>query len=235
MECLVNRESEACIEYCKILQTSKSNPSNDTLWECYQSMGVNKQLYGEEKCSQSWDKNTQGNQYLQCLIHHNIPITHKENCDYIVNDDSQLLQCYRAQNQFDFFNTPVPYDRDFCYLEYKVEKVSEYDLFLCYKNFAKINLTRDLCDGLYSDVTDEQVLLERRYKCYETHLGIQKDEEYCHNSSSNNSQYFECLVSVVNRTKGPDYCFFEYYGSEFYPEGVSNIGNHTALWSCLEL
>lgn len=98
-------------------------------------------------------------------------------------------------------------------------------LFDCYFSLANLTKSREHCDELYDK-------LEDRYNCYYQFLNINKDQEFCENSTNNNVDYFQCL-STIGLKKGADYCYFQMYGAEFFPEANQHRGNRTYLEECL--
>ena len=89
IECLLNRESTACIDYCDTLLKASSNDTvePEDQWTCYEKYGASRSLYAESKCSFIWDKDKdEGTQYVQCLKEHDATVSQKDNCNLVTNN-----------------------------------------------------------------------------------------------------------------------------------------------------
>lgn len=156
----------------------------------------------------------------------------------MVQDQAEKLNCYKGASDFEFFGDSVPYDHDFCKLEFTVQNQTEDDYFDCLVNKTNQTLTREACDRFYPidnlQALDEvKLVLLRRFNCYKEQLGQQVYQEFCRELHSNNNDYYQCLEHY-NFPKGVDYCYFEYFNPPFFNSSTGMQGNQSALLNCLE-
>ena len=85
--------------------------------------------------------------------------------------------------------------------------------FECLFGAAKFSKDKKYCDGIYSykgaatNSTEGIKVLNKRYDCYQTYLGISKDREYCDLLSSNETQFYDCVEKYGVNNKA-DYCIW---------------------------
>lgn len=101
-----------------------------------------------------------------------------------------------------------------CNLKNQLNNGTIDDLFKCYKDQAKLILSKEMCNVAYpyknssANMTSDQSKLQtlnERYSCYQKHLGINKDREYCQNSTHNVFAFYDCL-GKHKIDKKADYC-----------------------------
>ena len=105
-----------CIEHCD------SIPDLTLMqrFKCYTQYGVSTSIYGREKCGLLHNKTTEYDVFYRCISFNKVPdISLKEACQISKYTLKDRLECYRGKIIKDVGT--VPYDKDYCELENKVE------------------------------------------------------------------------------------------------------------------
>lgn len=178
MECLINKVPEVCIQHCDSIPDL---PQKER-FKCYKQYDISTSIYGREYCGFLHNKTTEFDVYYRCIRFNKVEdITLKEACQISKYDLKERLECYKGK-VIKGVGT-VPYDKEFCQLENKIEQNNNlHQLFDCYRDKAKLNMTNQLCKDIYPGEDKNMTNVEIRYGCQIEHMkqdGHSYDREYC--------------------------------------------------------
>ena len=110
MECLINRNAEACMAYCDDEHKITKSPLSKK-WKCYKHKGVPAALYGEQKCDSQFNKTRQYDENFYCKSNAGVKLTLKDACG-VSEFAARKLECYKGKVIVGIGS--VPYDKEYC-------------------------------------------------------------------------------------------------------------------------
>jgi hypothetical protein len=118
MECLVNRNVEACEHLCQE-EHRLANTTMVELWKCYEDHLVSSSYYGAEQCDFLYDQKTQYDENFYCKTSKKVSVTLQQACGVSeFEEPEKRLKCYKGEEITGI--GVVPYDKSYCQFENKV-------------------------------------------------------------------------------------------------------------------
>ena len=123
MECLVNRNAEACEHFCRE-EHRLAETTLTELWKCYEDHFVSSSYYGAEQCDVLYDQETQYDENFYCKTAKKVPVTLKQACGVSEFAGAEKrLRCYEGKEikiETAAGFEVVPFDKSYCQFENKI-------------------------------------------------------------------------------------------------------------------